>query len=111
MKEQRLFIVTGKGGVGKTLTSFALAKKLQETTSKKVLLNSFDQPVDQKLAKEMGVQVLDLPLLDSTIEYISRKIKSKTLANWVMRTSFFKALFNMVPALGNMITFGQDQKQ
>lgn len=106
MKEQRLFIVTGKGGVGKTLTSFALAKKLQETTSKKVLLNSLDQPVDQKLAKEMGVEVLDLPLLDSTIEYISRKIKSKTLANWVMRTSFFKALFNMVPALGNMITFG-----
>ncbi len=106
MTDKRLFFVTGKGGVGKTLTSFALAAKLKEVSHKKVFINGFDQSVDSELAKELGIEVLDLPLIDSTIEYISRKIKSKTLANWVMKTSFFKALFNMVPSLGNMITFG-----
>ncbi len=106
MNLKKLYIVTGKGGVGKTLFSFALASYLKEASDKKVLINSFEHEVDQELLKELELEELRLPIIDSTIEYVGRKIKSHTLAKWVMTTPFFKALFNMVPSLANMITFG-----
>lgn len=106
MPFKKLYIVTGKGGVGKTMTALALSKALAQRTNKKVYYNSFDVPADQKLCAQLGVDTLDLPLYESTVEYIGRKLGNKSIAGWIMKAPFFKALFNIVPSLGNMITLG-----
>jgi anion-transporting ArsA/GET3 family ATPase len=106
MNLKKLYIVTGKGGVGKTVTALALAALLQEKTNKKVVYNCFDEVSNKVVTKSLGLKTLDLPLIDSTIEYVSRKLGSETIAKWIVKAPFFKALFNIVPSLGNMITLG-----
>lgn len=106
MSEKKLYIITGKGGVGKTMTALALSSYLQSTTSKKVYYNTFDTQPDLEICQSLGITPLYLPLEDSTAEYIGRKLKSTSIAKWVMKAPFFKALFNIVPSLGNMITLG-----
>ncbi len=106
MSYKRLYIVTGKGGVGKTLTALSLSKLIAKNTSKKVLFNSFDADINQSLCRELGVKTLQLKVESSAIEYIGRKLGSETIAKWIMKAPFFKALFNIVPSLGNMILLG-----
>ena len=106
MDLKRLYIVTGKGGVGKTMTAMSLTRALQNHTDKKVLYNCFDEHSNQELCQELGIKALDLPVEISSTEYIGRKLGSKTLAKWVMKAPFFKALFNIVPSLSYMITLG-----
>jgi len=106
MPEKKLYIVTGKGGVGKTMTALALAKSLKSKSNKKIYYNCFDSEPDIEVCKKLGITPLTLPLEESTSEYIGRKLKSKSIAKWVMKAPFFKALFNIVPSLGNMITLG-----
>ena len=38
--------------------------------------------------------------------YVARKLGSKMIAKWVSEAPFFKALFNILPSLGMMITLG-----
>lgn len=106
MKNARLFLVTGKGGVGKTVTSLALANYLKSTTNKKIIYNSFDEVIDTDLCKTLGLTSLRLNITDSAIEFIGRKLRSETLARWIIKTPFFNALFNIVPSMGNMILMG-----
>lgn len=101
-----LYFVTGKGGVGKTVTALALAQYLKKHSSKKILFNSFDAPIDTNLCNELGITPLQLSIEESATEYIGRKLKSQTVAKWILRAPFFKALFNIVPTLGNMILLG-----
>jgi arsenite-transporting ATPase len=106
MSLKKLYIVTGKGGVGKSMTALALTKALQNQTSKNVYYNCFDLEADKDLCKELGIKTLEFSVTESTTEYIGRKLGSKSIASWVMKAPFFKALFNIVPSLGNMITLG-----
>ena len=106
MSPKKLYIVTGKGGVGKTMTALALVKALQSQTSKNVYYNCFDTTPDKELCKKLDIKTIEFPIQESTTEYIGRKLGSKNIAKWVMKAPFFKALFNIVPSLGNMITLG-----
>ena len=38
--------------------------------------------------------------------YIAKKLSSEMVAGWIMKTPFFKSLFNMIPGLGMMILLG-----
>jgi anion-transporting ArsA/GET3 family ATPase len=102
---KRLYIVTGKGGVGKTTLSIALAKLIQ-SKGKKVLYNSFMETPDLSLLKSAGVDCFDLKLHESAEIYIGRKLNSRTIASWIMKTHFFKSLFQMIPGLSHMIFLG-----
>ncbi len=102
---KRLYIVTGKGGVGKTTLSIALAKHLQ-SSGKKVLYNSFMETPDLPLLKKAGIECFDLKLHESAEIYIGRKLNSRTIASWIMKTHFFKSLFQMIPGLSHMIFLG-----
>jgi anion-transporting ArsA/GET3 family ATPase len=101
----RLYLITGKGGVGKTTMAMALTKHL-ESQGVKVLYNSFDQPVNQELIRELNIPHMELDLLTSTKKYIAKKLGNETIASWILKTPFFKSLFNMLPGLGHMIFFG-----
>ena len=100
----RLLVFTGKGGVGKTTLALATCKALQNQ-GKKVFYNSFhvDHP---KEVDTLGLSFFDLDLEDSATEYMGRKLHSETVANWIMKTPFFNALFAMIPGLGQMILLG-----
>jgi anion-transporting ArsA/GET3 family ATPase len=102
---KRLYVVTGKGGVGKTTLALAIAKALIKQ-ERKVLYNSFDATPNLVLCQMVGVPVLDLKLDHSVTVYMARKLGSMTIAEWIMKTPFFSSLFAMVPGLGHMILLG-----
>ncbi len=104
-RKPRLIIVTGKGGVGKTTLAMAITKSL-ESQGTKVLYNCFDQPLNQTLAKNLALPNFTLSLENSAKEYIAKKLGSETIAGWILKTPFFKSLFNMLPGLGHMILLG-----
>lgn len=101
----RLYITTGKGGVGKTTLALALAHHLK-SQGKKVKYFSFLQNAPIKNLNELGIEYLEYELIHSAEIYIGRKLKSETIAHWIMKTPFFKSLFQMIPGLGHMILFG-----
>lgn len=105
----RLIVITGKGGVGKTSVALALTKHLQEQfkgTDNKVCFNSFDQITNIDLCKKLEIPFFEMTPADSAEAYIGKKLGSKTVASWVMKTPFFKSLFNMIPGLGMVILMG-----
>lgn len=101
----RLFVFTGKGGVGKTTFSLAYARALLNQ-GHKVSYTSFDQPAPLDLCKKFSIPVLDLGYQTSAEAYIEKKLGSKMIASWIMKTPFFSSLFEMIPSLGSMILFG-----
>lgn len=102
---KRLYIFTGKGGVGKTSLAMAMTKLL-ESKGLKAKYNSFYQDPEKSLWSELNLPVLDIELHSSAETYIGRKLKSTTIASWIMKTHFFKSLFQMIPGLGHMILLG-----
>ncbi len=101
----RLYITTGKGGVGKTTLALGLALHLKKS-GKRVKYFSFLQNSPQKILQQLDIDFLDIELIHSAEIYIARKLKSETVAHWIMKTPFFKSLFQMIPGLGHMILFG-----
>jgi len=101
----RLYIMTGKGGVGKTSLALALAKKLSDK-GEKVLYNSFDQEDQKSQCAELGIPSVHFDLTESAQKYMTGKLGSEMIASWIMKTPFFKSLFNMIPGLGHMILLG-----
>jgi hypothetical protein len=78
-----------------------------KNSGRKVFYNSFDHTPDHQLLKSLDIPYLDLDIVDSAKTYMGKKLKSQTIASWIMKTPFFHSLFNMIPGLGMMILLGQ----
>jgi DNA polymerase III delta prime subunit len=102
---KRLYIFTGKGGVGKTSLAMAMTKHL-EAQGVEAKYNSFYQDPERDLWAKLNLPVFDIELYSSAETYIGRKLKSTTVASWIMKTHFFKSLFQMIPGLSHMILLG-----
>lgn len=107
---QRLFIFTGKGGVGKTSVALAFALHLKKK-GHKVKYNSFYLPPEKDLVAKLDVPIFNMTVEESAEIYIGNKLGSKTIASWIMATHFFKSLFQMIPGLGHMILLGHILKE
>lgn len=103
--DQRLYIISGKGGVGKTIFSLALALDLI-SKGKKVVYNHFDQEPLVDLCNSIGVPVIKLTDEDCLKAYVTKKLGSKMLAGWVVKAPFFHSLFNILPGLKNLVYLG-----
>lgn len=103
--QHRLYIFTGKGGVGKTTLAMAFTKYLLNQNIN-VKYNCFHQTPEKALQSELHLPTIELKLESSAEVYIGRKLNSTTIASWIMKTHFFKALFQMIPGLGHMILLG-----
>lgn len=103
--QSRLFVFTGKGGVGKTTFSLAYCRALLNQ-GLKVSYTSFDQTAPHELCEKFSIPILNLRHQSSAEVYIEKKLGSKIIASWIMKTPFFSSLFEMIPSLGSMILFG-----
>ncbi len=101
----RLYIFTGKGGVGKTTLAMAFTKYL-ENLGMNVKYNCFHQNAEKNLENELDLPSIDMSVNSSAEIYIGNKLNSATIASWIMKTHFFQSLFQMIPGLGHMILLG-----
>ena len=108
--KNRLYIISGKGGTGKTSFSLALSKLLLDQ-GYKVQYAAFDHEVEVEKLQSLSVPFFDTTVEKSCEKYIGLKLKSETIARWVMKTPFFNALFSILPSLGSMILLGHYIKE
>ncbi len=108
----RLYIFTGKGGVGKSTLSKAFVRYLLEHDHEVVYLTFQNQSLGEihKGSSDKfvnGIRELSLDLEDSARNYIEKKLNSKLIAGWIVKTPFFRALINMVPGFNYLIYLGK----
>ncbi len=102
---KRLFCVTGKGGVGKTLYSLALTARLKQQHQNVYYINNENEyPIE--LLNQLDLPFWELSAAQSIELYIAMKLHSKILAKAIVATPFFKSIFNLVPALSNLVFMG-----
>lgn len=111
-KPCRLYIFTGKGGVGKTTLSRALVRYLIEHDHEAVYLtfkSSALQDAHEGNTEVLndGVKEISLDLEDCARSYIEKRLGSKMIASWIVKTPFFRALINMVPGFNYLIYLGK----
>lgn len=83
----------------------AFTKHLQNKGAN-VKYNCFHQQPEKSLEKAISLPTLEIDIDTSAEIYIGRKLNSTFIASWIMKTHFFKSLFQMVPGLGYMILLG-----
>lgn len=110
---RRLYIFTGKGGVGKTTLAKAFVRYLNEHDHEAVYLTFKNQALSETQKDENtekivdGIKEISLDLEDSARSYIERRLNSKMIANFIVKTPFFRALVNMVPGFNYLIYLGK----
>ncbi len=118
-KPRRLYIFTGKGGVGKTTLAKAFTRCLLEHDLQAAYVTLQNQSLGErntgtKDSKVDGIREISLDLEDAARGYIEKKLGSKLIASWIVKTPFFRALVNMMPGfsylifLGKMLQLGAD---
>lgn len=91
--------------MGKTTLAMAFTKYLQKK-GVNVKYNCFHQNPEKELQAAIALPTIEIDIDKSAEIYIGRKLNSTTVASWIMKTHFFKSLFQMIPGLGHMILFG-----
>jgi anion-transporting ArsA/GET3 family ATPase len=109
---RRLYIFTGKGGVGKTTLSRAFVKELMKAGHPALYLTFKNQSIAEKnTASEDrnvgGIREIHLDLEDCARGYVEKRLGSRMLANWILKAPFFRALINMMPGFSYLIFLGK----
>jgi anion-transporting ArsA/GET3 family ATPase len=118
-KPRRLYIFTGKGGVGKTTLAKAFTRYLVAHDLEAAYVTFRNQSLGEHHTgtsdvTASGVREISLDLEDSARGYIEKKLGTKLVASWIVKTPFFRALVNMMPGfsylifLGKMLQLGAD---
>src|SRR3990167_6019305 len=112
MSPKKFYVITGKGGVGKTTASLSLCLHLKSIgmnpyyayfKSNTIHEKKTGPDTNELLARELGLEILPLDLKESSKEYIQQKMHSQMIAKWIVQTGFFKAVINMIPGFGYLI--------
>src|SRR6476469_5824361 len=94
---RRLYIFTGKGGVGKTTLSKAFVKYLVEHDHEAVYLTFQNSSLGDSHSGNSektvnGIREISLDLEESARGYIEKRLNSKMISSWIVKTPFFRAL-------------------
>ncbi len=101
----RFYIVTGKGGVGKTAIAISLAKSLQNQGLDAHYF-THDSIPENHPAHQLSIPFKQLNFDDSVYRYISKKFNSQLIASFITGTKFFNSLMKMIPGFSYLITLG-----
>lgn len=109
---RRLYIFTGKGGVGKSTLSKAFVRYLLGQNQNAVYLTFQSQSLGEVHKGTIdrtvnGIREISLDLEECARTYIEKKLNSKMIASWIVKTPFFRALINMVPGFTYLIYLGK----
>ncbi len=113
----KLYIFTGKGGVGKTTLAYSFTRYLRNAGVNAKYVTFKNQSLSENHndksedTTNFGVPTLILDLEDSAKGYIEKKVKSGMIAGWIVKTPFFRALINMVPGFNYLIFLGKILKE
>ena len=119
--EKRLLVISGKGGVGKTVVSSALAVLAAKQGKRVLLVKLDDQGRTQQLFEtdhELGDQITPLDaegrisginLDPKTVvaDYFRRQLKIRRIAEHIVNSRLFEAWFRVSPAIKEMILLGK----
>ncbi|MCY4643843.1 MAG: AAA family ATPase [Bacteriovoracales bacterium] len=100
-----MYLVTGKGGVGKTLSSLACARCLIQS-GQKVLFVDFDGQKQEHLCQRLSIPYERLDLFESLERYIGFKLHSKLLGSWISGNKFFRSIIDVIPGMSYLIYLG-----
>ena len=117
-KIPRLIIVTGKGGVGKTTSALALTKSLKLQGHNVVYLtlqmgtlrregHTFDHQIIKNLCDILEITHESLVLKSCLTEYVTQKLGSSLIADWIVNTKFFMSLVEIIPGFAQLIYMGR----
>lgn len=112
-KQVKLYIFTGKGGVGKTTLAYSFTRYLRSVGINAKYVTFKNQSLNENHSDETEIKtVFDVPTLmldleDSAKGYIEKKLKSSLVSGWIVKTPFFRALINMVPGFNYLIFLGR----
>lgn len=119
MSERRLYLFTGKGGVGKTTLSLAFANHLKKkgltpkliflsdsNLSENSQLDSFSLKI-QRYLESKNINSNFMHLNDTVENYIASRLKSKVLSKWICSTKFFQSIINIIPGFNFVIYLGK----
>jgi anion-transporting ArsA/GET3 family ATPase len=109
---KNFYIFTGKGGVGKTTAALLFAQYLHEQQKDVLYVTLSQQKLGEASAQPPPKNTLKVPQLFLELEdcaqgYIQKKLGSSTIAQWVVRSAYFRALVNMLPGFGYLISMGK----
>ena len=118
MQTQRLRIVSGKGGVGKTTVAIALALAEVQAGARVLLveLNGRDriaallgvEPVGYNLREVFqNLWVVDVNARDATQEYILLTLRFETLYRALFENRLVTSFLRLLPALGELTMLGK----
>lgn len=102
---KRLYIFTGKGGVGKSTLAIAFSHHLLNQ-GHSVLYVSIDQFEHEHLFSTFNLPFEYLDLISIAKNYMAQKLNSKTVASWIIKVPFFKALLMMNPGFSYVVYLG-----
>lgn len=115
---KRLLVVSGKGGVGKTVVSSALGL-LAARQGKNVLLVKMDDqgrtsqlfgapPLgDEVLSLREGISAINLDAKTVAAEWIHGQLRIKRLVRHIVDSRLFESWFKVSPAIKEMICLGK----
>lgn len=113
---KNLYIFTGKGGVGKTTLALSFCEYLKSKNQNYLYVYFHSQMSEKKihhttnlenLIQQNHINSLPLNLVECAEKYIAKKLKSKTIAQWIIKTPFFSSLISMIPGFSYVIYLGQ----
>jgi anion-transporting ArsA/GET3 family ATPase len=115
--ERRLIVVSGKGGVGKSVVAAALARAAHDR-GKRVLLAEVDAPTEAagylgvasrgtEVAVEPGLSVLNLDPPAVMDEYVRHVVRIELLARRILGSEVYRRFFAAAPGLAELMVLGK----
>ena len=104
---RKLVFVTGKGGVGKTSCSVALAQSLSDSGKRVLLVESSKLPQLPEYSRGLGIDTLNLEISDCFRDYIVDNLGQARLYEAVFSRDVVKTFLETIPGLGEVMLLGR----